>query len=78
MRRVAKLWQGIRAVGHGIGLAVNAAILAVFYFFIFGPFALVARLFARDPLTLRDDGRESFWQAREPKEPSLERARHQS
>jgi len=78
MRRVAKLWQGVCAIGHGIGLAVNAVILAVFYFLIFGPFALLARLFSRDPLTLRDATRASFWQPRETEEPSLERARRQS
>ncbi len=78
MRRVAKLWQGIRVVGHGIGLAVNAVILAFFYFFIFGPFALLARLFSRDLLALHEGGRESFWHPRKPEEPSLERARRQS
>ncbi|MFW6161246.1 MAG: SxtJ family membrane protein [Planctomycetota bacterium] len=75
---MAKLWQGVLGVGHAIGLVVNFLILGVFYFLIFGPFALLARLFARDPLDLARDGRESFWSPREPEEPSLERARRQS
>ena len=75
---MAKVWQGIRAVFHALGLAVNVIVLAVFYFLIFGPFALLARLFSRDPLALRAAGRQSFWVSRELDEPSLERARRQS
>ena len=75
---MAKLWEGICAVGHAIGLVVNFIILAIFYFAIFGPFALIARLFSRDPLGLRGADRESFWTPREPEDTSLERARRQS
>ncbi|MBL7223042.1 MAG: hypothetical protein ISS72_04240 [Candidatus Brocadiae bacterium] len=75
---MGKLWQGIRAIGHGIGLVANFVVLAVFYFLIFGPFALVIRLFRRDMLGLGGAERQSFWVPREPDEPSLERARRQS
>ena len=74
----SRLWQGICAVSHGVGLAVNFIILAIFYFLIFGPFALVARLLGRDFLGLRHGDRESFWAEREAEKPSLERARRQS
>ena len=77
-RLVAKLWQGICAVGNAVGLVVNLVILAVFYFLIFGPFALLARLFSRDPLDLRGANRESYWCPREPEDTSLDRARRQS
>ena len=75
---MGKLWQGIRAFGHGIGLVANFVVLALFYFLIFGPFALVIRLFRRDLLGLGGAERESFWEPRERTEPSLERARRQS
>ncbi len=75
---MAKLWYGICTVGHGIGLVVNAVILALFYFLVFGPFALFARLFSGDALALRCGDRPSFWCARRPDEASLERARRQS
>ena len=73
-----RLWQGIRAVFHAIGLAVNVLVLAIFYFLIFGPFALVVRLFGRDLLGLRRADRQTFWAKRRAETPSLDRARHQA
>ncbi len=73
-----KLWEGIRAAFHAVGLATNFVLLALFYFLVFGPFALLVRLLRRDFLALRPSGRSSFWRPREPEEPSLERARRQS
>ncbi|MFP4057776.1 MAG: hypothetical protein ACLF0G_13000 [Candidatus Brocadiia bacterium] len=73
-----KLWHGLRKAFRALGLAQNFLLLAVFYFLLFGPLALVVRLARRDLLGTRRADRESFWQERPAEEPSLERARHQS
>jgi len=73
-----KLWRGIQKTFHAIGLAQNFVLLALFYFLILGPFALVVRIARRDLLGLKDRDRESFWQRRPAEGDTLERARHQS
>jgi len=73
-----RLWNGIKKVFHALGLAQNFILLAVFYFVLFGPFALVGRLTGRDFLGIRDPERKSFWKKRRAVEPTLERARRQS
>ena len=73
-----RLWQAICATFHAFGLVVNLFILAIFYFLIFGPFALVVRLLGRDFLGLRRAERETFWTTRRAEEPSLERAKRQA
>ena len=73
-----RLWQAIGATFHAFGLVANLFILAIFYFLIFGPFALVVRLLGRDFLGLRRGERETFWTTRRAEEPSLERAKRQA
>ena len=73
-----RLWHGIRKAFHGLGLVQNFVLLAIFYFVLFGPLALIARLAGRDWLDIRHPDRESFWKPRRQEEPSLERARRQS
>ena len=73
-----KLWTCLKQFFHKLGLVQNFIILAVFYFLLFGPFAIVSRLFKRDLLGLRTRGRESFRHKRRQTDPSLERARRQS
>lgn len=72
------IWHGIKRFFHGLGLVQNFLLLAVFYFVLFGPMALVARLAMRDLLDIHHPDRESFWKPRPAEEPSLKRARHQS
>jgi len=72
------IWHGIKRFFHGLGLVQNFVLLAIFYFLLFGPFALIIRLTGCDLLGLRHGDRESFWRPRPQIEPSLERARHQS
>ena len=73
-----RLWSGVKRAFHALGLAQNFIFLAIFYFLLFGPMALVARLTGRDFLGLRHPDRESFWQKRPPEDLSLERAKRQS
>ncbi len=75
---VKTLWRGIKRLFHGLGLVQNVLLLAVFYFLLFGPMALIVRLVKRDMLDIRGSDRPSFWTRRPPEEPSLERARRQS
>jgi len=73
------LWQGLKKVFHALGVVQNFVLLAVFYFLLFGPMALLIRLFRRDLLGLRRRREcETFWQPRPPEQTSLERARRQS
>jgi hypothetical protein len=73
-----KLWRGIQQTFHAIGLAETFVLLALFYFLILGPVALIARVARRDFLGLKGRGRDSFWRKRPPEQISLERARRQS
>jgi hypothetical protein len=72
------LWHGIKRFFHALGLVQNFLILAIFYFLLFGPFALIARLSGRDFLGIRRSDRASFWRTRPAEDLSLARARRQS
>ena len=72
------LWHGIRRFFHALGLVQNFLLLAIFYFLLFGPFALIARLTGRDFLGIRPSDQPSFWRPRPAEAPSLARARRQS
>jgi len=72
------LWRAVRKGFHALGLAQTFVLLALFYFLLFGPFALIARLSGRDFLGLRRAEGASFWRKRPPEQPTLERARRQS
>ena len=73
-----KLWAKIKRFFHKVGLVQNFVLLAVFYFVLFGPLAILVRLAGRDLLHLKPGSRESFWHKRRQIEPTLERARRQS
>jgi len=73
-----KLWASIKRFFHKVGLVQNFVLLAVFYFVLFGPLAILVRLTGRDLLNLKEKGTESLWHKRRQVEPSLERARRQS
>jgi hypothetical protein len=56
------LYVGLTLVGMPIGLVVNFILLAVFYFLLLTPLALVFRLIGRDPLCRKfDAAAESYW-----------------
>ena len=70
-----RFWEGWKRVGQKIGDVVARVILTIFYFTIFLPFGLVARLFT-DPLTLKSEERE-HWVSRMTGDKTLEDVRSQ-
>jgi len=58
------LWYFLSAC---IGIVVANTFLILFFYLIFAPFALVARLLSgRDPLHLKKPGRDSYWRDYQP------------
>jgi hypothetical protein len=70
-----RFWEGWKRVGQWIGDMVARVILTLFYFTIFLPFGLMARLFS-DSLGLKTTGRE-HWVRRGVSDKSLEDVRSQ-
>jgi hypothetical protein len=63
-----RLWMRFGALLHRI---VSPIVLAVLFFLVITPFALVMRLFKRDVLLLRPDAsKTSYWVDRDPPGPS--------
>jgi hypothetical protein len=56
------LWARWKAIAHVVGEFQSRVVLSVFYFAVFGPFAVAARLL-EDPLALRA-GAGSRWSER--------------
>jgi hypothetical protein len=69
-------WHAWKACAHDIGQFQSRALLTVFYFTVFVPFAMVTRLFG-DPLRLRLDGRKTDWSEWTAHDSSIEAARRQ-
>lgn len=60
-----KIWVQF---GETISRVTNPLILGIIYFFLITPFALVGRLFGRDPLRLKKIASVSYWVHRQPSE----------
>jgi hypothetical protein len=73
---LVRLWRGWKEIAGYIGDFQARLILTVFYFTVFVPFALIARL-GRDPLLVRRRPSASGWLARTPAETDLPAARRQ-
>jgi hypothetical protein len=58
------------AVAFPIGWVLSHLLLAVVYYGVFTPIGLLLRLSGRDPLVLRDSGRESYWIERKRRSPA--------
>lgn len=64
-----KAWQTWKRIAHRIGVVNTHILLFLFYFLIFGPFALVLRLFKRDMLEKKIPAHaETFWHPVEKEE----------
>ena len=57
-----KLWMRF---GHLIGLIVSPIVLALMYFGIFTPIAIITKLFGRDELKLKFMSKQTHWISRE-------------
>lgn len=71
-RRAWELW---RAFGQVLGDLIARVAMTIFYFTVFVPFALVARL-SHDALDMRDSS-PPYWRRLDPESDSFERARKQ-
>ena len=69
-RALVPVERGWRALAHALGWVNTRVLLAVVYFLVFAPIALVLRIAGKDPLERRrDPGRATYWRTREPAEP---------
>ena len=75
MELLRKIWQAWKAFGHFMGNMVARVVLSIFYFTIFVPFAIGARLFT-DPLGLKSK-QEALWLARHTADQDLTEAARQ-
>ncbi len=73
-RTLYKWWMRF---AHLLGFMNTRILLTITYFLLVGPTSLLMRLFGKDPLNLKFRKTTSFWIDREPREHSLENARHQ-
>jgi hypothetical protein len=61
-REVARqLFVGLQVITYPIGLVVSTVVLALLFYAVFTPFALVMRLAGRDALRLRKRDAASHW-----------------
>jgi len=59
---VRPVYVGLTIIGYPIGWVISHLVMALFYFGIITPVALVFRLLGRDMLHRRwDSGRETYW-----------------
>ncbi|MEI8012092.1 MAG: SxtJ family membrane protein [Candidatus Omnitrophota bacterium] len=71
-------YKGWMAVAHVIGGVVTGVLLTVVYFVVFTPTALFLKLMGKDHLERRrDQGRATFWHARDNRQADKERFRQQ-
>jgi len=77
MNLLRRIWRAWKRLGQAINDFVARVVLTVFYFTIFAPFALGARLFS-DPLDVKSRAHASGWVERETHDRALEDARRQA
>ena len=71
-----RIWHTWKKVGQAIGDFLARVVLTVFYFTVFLPFGLGARLFS-DTLSLKEFGKMPKWLERKTNDLTLEDARRQ-
>lgn len=73
---IRRVWETWKSFGRFIGDLLARIVLSIFYFTIFLPFALAAKLFG-NPLGNRKV-KESLWEQREQHTDTLENAQRQT
>jgi len=69
-RALAPVERGWTLLAHALGWVNTRILLALVFFVVLAPVALVMRLFGKDPLERRRDRRRpTYWRTREPAEP---------
>jgi Saxitoxin biosynthesis operon protein SxtJ len=75
LRPLARAWM---ALGTMLGRIISPLVLAVIFYLVITPVALVGRLFGRDELRLRRSKQvDSYWIERDPKGPDANSFRNQ-
>jgi hypothetical protein len=75
MEALRKFWHAWKAFGRFMGNMVARVVLSLFYFTIFVPFAIGARLFT-DPLHLKGS-RAALWMSRQTGDQTLDESGRQ-
>lgn len=73
-RRIYEYWL---AFGHVIGILMTPIQLFLVYTLVFGPSRLFTVLTGKDLLERRMVTQPSFWHTKEPREHTIDEARHQ-
>jgi len=74
---LAPLNKGWFYVGETMGKVVSPVVLGIIFFGLLTPIAIVARLFGRDELKLRNRGGTTYWVRRDALGPRTESFRNQ-
>jgi hypothetical protein len=62
---LSKLFHSVwMRFAFALGYINSRIILTIIYFLVFVPYGLISRLFGRDPLQLREKGKDSYWTPR--------------
>jgi hypothetical protein len=69
--------RGWLRLGHGLGRIVSPIVLALIYFGLLTPVAVVSRAFGRDELRLKRRDVDSYWIERDPPGPAADSFRNQ-
>ena len=70
MAILKRIWAGWLKIAFVVGNTISSIILIVFYFTFFAPFAILFRLFGRDPLAVQSQS--SNWLIKEKSPSSME------
>ncbi|OGC78648.1 MAG: hypothetical protein A2Z27_00085 [candidate division Zixibacteria bacterium RBG_16_50_21] len=77
MKFWSRVWLKWKALALRIARVQTLVLLSLFYFTIFGLYALILRLLGRDLLDKKWPKNKSFWKNREKLTVDLESAKHQ-
>jgi hypothetical protein len=75
MEALRKFWHAWKAFGRFMGNLFGRVVLSIFYFTIFVPFAIGARLFT-DPMRLKGS-RTALWSSRKTGDQTLDESARQ-
>ena len=77
MTILRKLWAGWMAFARWLGRVQTVLLLSIVYYVVLGPTGLIARVFRRDLLGLRQPSGPTYWKELSDTTTNLERAHKQ-
>ncbi len=63
------LWNAWKKAANRIGVFQSKIILTLVFYLIFTPYALIGRLFGKDPLNFRREKGKYFWEKKRERRP---------